>query len=65
MWGGGEEGVVFLYFSLGSVKNEMKQEQPNFTEYNFIRQFRNAFVYSLGLFTQLSMKKIKLYQLTA
>ena len=55
--GGVEGGVAFLYFFLGSVKIEMKQEQPNFTEYNFMRKLRNTFVYSLGLFTQLSRKK--------
>ena len=50
--------VAFLYFFRGIVKIELKQAQPNFTEYNFRRQLRKAFVFSLGLFTRLSMKKI-------
>ena len=57
-------GVALCVFC-GSVKIEMKQAKPDFTEYKYKRQFRNAFVYSLGLFTQLTMKKIKLYQFTA
>ena len=61
--GGG--GVALLYFFLGSVKTETKQAQPNFTDHNFIRKLRNGFVYFLGLFTQLRMTKIKIYQLTA
>ena len=56
---------LFCFFFLGSVKIEMKQAQPNLTKYNFMRKLRNTFVYSLGLFTQLSMAKIKIYQLTA
>ena len=50
-------GAWLSVFFRGSVKIELKQAQPNFTEYNYIRQLRNAFVYSLGLFTQLSIKK--------
>ena len=52
----GGEAWLSVFFR-GSVKTELKQAQPNFKEYNYIRQLRNAFVYSLGLFTQLSMEK--------